>query len=285
MSYRVSPYEQDIQKIINDSSSNYDDDLKKERFKYYSSQVHKNEKKFKQIMESGQIEEFQESIIYKVGYSKEIMKKDMIDLYNSKFSKRGQPGRTYYNKIKNLIDYCPYCQNNDVKHLDHFLPKTEFPSLSVSPLNLVPLCSDCNTAKRATTGFFNPYFEDVDSEQYLFCDILFQNNDFIIKFESKHPSEWSGEKYKRVESIFTKMTEGHEILGLFNKWSRTIINESKRNLIKSAHRGQGDFEETLLDSYKDAVEEQGINYWKSALYYCLLKNLEETHEYFNSLTI
>ncbi|MGM0219380.1 HNH endonuclease [Enterococcus sp. AZ126] len=320
MNYRVVPYNQDIIEIISDSISNYESDLKKERLKYYSPQVCKSELNFKEFMENGQVEKFEEiftykiiysmdkfnpiynsnikdlqdflyfknfneNIVYKLNNSKELMKQDMIELYNSKFSKIGQPGRTHYDRIRNLIDYCPYCQENDVKHLDHFLPKTQFPSLSVSPINLVPLCSDCNTAKKATTGFFNPYFEDVDSEQYLFCDISFQNDDYIIKFKSEQPSSWSKQKYSRVESIFTKMTKGHEILVLFNKWARTTINESKRRLVRSALRGQKDFRETLLDDYKDSVEEQGINYWKSTLYQCLLNNLEDTHKYFSSIVI
>jgi 5-methylcytosine-specific restriction endonuclease McrA len=75
-----------------------------------------------------------------------VKKSDMIDVYKNKFSKKGQPGRTYYDKLMAIpkSKKCPLCGQRVVSSLDHHLPKTKYPVLSVTPVNLVPACSDCN---------------------------------------------------------------------------------------------------------------------------------------------
>ncbi|MFW0180082.1 HNH endonuclease, partial [Rothia sp. P5766] len=41
---------------------------------------------------------------------------------------------------------CSYCQVSRPNTLDHFLPKSHFPLLAISPLNLIPSCSECNSS-------------------------------------------------------------------------------------------------------------------------------------------
>lgn len=46
---------------------------------------------------------------------------------------------------------CPLCDGSlDGVEVDHFYPKSKYPSLSINPLNLVPICPICNT--RANKG-------------------------------------------------------------------------------------------------------------------------------------
>ena len=42
---------------------------------------------------------------------------------------------------------CPVCGEKGKITLDHFLPKSEYPTLCVTPDNLLPICMDCNTEK------------------------------------------------------------------------------------------------------------------------------------------
>src|SRR6266446_4463738 len=55
----------------------------------------------------------------------------------------------------------------------HHLPKSRYPDLSVSPINLVPCCMDCNTNKRAifpTSGqeeTLHPYYDNFEGEKWL----------------------------------------------------------------------------------------------------------------------
>jgi hypothetical protein len=60
----------------------------------------------------------------------------------------------------------PLCGQRDVKTLDHYLPKDDFPELAVFPGNLTPSCFGCNHAKlnyraeEADDRLFHPYFDD-----------------------------------------------------------------------------------------------------------------------------
>ena len=39
------------------------------------------------------------------------------------------------------------CHTSEVDTLDHYLPKSKYPSLSINPLNLIPICNKCNKTK------------------------------------------------------------------------------------------------------------------------------------------
>ena len=57
----------------------------------------------------------------------------------------------FYNMNSNL-NVCPACDGKppgrigrkSLSELDHFLPKSDYPFLSIHPLNLVPICMECN---------------------------------------------------------------------------------------------------------------------------------------------
>lgn len=61
------------------------------------------------------------------------------------------------------IAICPYCGLNEPDTLDHFLPKTAHPLLSITLYNLIPCCNNCNHKKKVydsslePVSFFNPY--------------------------------------------------------------------------------------------------------------------------------
>ena len=73
-------------------------------------------------------------------------KDDLVDLYNSKFVPKGRPGRETYLSIQQSapMGRCPLCSQLPVSTVDHYLPKTKYPSISVFPRNLVPACTRCN---------------------------------------------------------------------------------------------------------------------------------------------
>lgn len=60
-------------------------------------------------------------------------------------------GRKIYNAIKIAAERCPLCGIDRVETLDHMLAKSTHCELTVSPLNLVPACTACNTSSK-------PYF-------------------------------------------------------------------------------------------------------------------------------
>lgn len=64
----------------------------------------------------------------------------------------------FRNENKGVLAVCPMCdgkapihtRDRDRAEVDHFLPKSLYPFLSIHPYNLVPICSDCNGFKSNT---------------------------------------------------------------------------------------------------------------------------------------
>lgn len=89
-------------------------------------------------------------------------------------------GRVIYNKILSNTYYnlCPYCSQREVKTIDHYLPKSKFINLAITPINLLPCCSDCNKSKLDNYTLLedqmiiHPYFEDLSNEEWLGCKVV-----------------------------------------------------------------------------------------------------------------
>lgn len=89
-------------------------------------------------------------------------------------------GREIYKKIlKNtLFGICPYCSEREVKTVDHYFPKSKFISFVVTPINLLPCCTDCNKEKldyhnnQENKMLIHPYFDDLRSIEWLECKVL-----------------------------------------------------------------------------------------------------------------
>ena len=102
----------------------------------------------------------------------------MIKVYTNRMAKEGAPGRPVYNALKLAARRCPLCGHRDVSTLDHYLPKTAFPLLCVTPSNLVPACSDCNKVKSdalpatAADQTLHPYFDDADQDAWLKAEVV-----------------------------------------------------------------------------------------------------------------
>jgi 5-methylcytosine-specific restriction endonuclease McrA len=71
---------------------------------------------------------------------------NLLWLYDAQLSRKRRPGHEIYDKIMVNAPFglCVYCHHSVATTLDHFIPKTIIPSLSIDPWNLVPACSDCN---------------------------------------------------------------------------------------------------------------------------------------------
>lgn len=71
---------------------------------------------------------------------------------------------------------CPLCEVNDVKHLDHYIPREKMPEFSVHPKNLIYICHNCNEIKDVmwldNAGkriIFNAYYDKLSGKALLVC--------------------------------------------------------------------------------------------------------------------
>ncbi len=68
-------------------------------------------------------------------------------------------------------EVCPYCGHNSATTLDHFLNKSDYHSLALCRLNLVPLCPTCNTRKNDSNGkdYIHPYYTEFPDVEFFNC--------------------------------------------------------------------------------------------------------------------
>jgi hypothetical protein len=95
----------------------------------------------------------EKTALFKICPEKEIdncvTTEEMSRLYKGHFSRMKSPSRHMYDAImtSSWKGFCPLCSHRQVTTLDHYLPKSLYPIFAVTPLNLIPSCSDCNKAK------------------------------------------------------------------------------------------------------------------------------------------
>jgi hypothetical protein len=86
-------------------------------------------------------------------------------LYDNRMVHKSGTGRVHYAQLRMIADICPYCLERSTETLDHYLPKSSFPLLSITPVNLIPSCDTCNRKKlddlvlKSEDQFIHPYFE------------------------------------------------------------------------------------------------------------------------------
>ena len=118
-----------------------------------------------------------------------VTKKVLKDLYSERFSKKGNIARKYYDLLISLAPNgrCPQCGVRLATTLDHNLPKSKYPLLSVSSLNLIPSCTDCNKGKQtsfprsSTDETIHPYYDDIENFTWLSCRVV-NVKPFLIEY-------------------------------------------------------------------------------------------------------
>ncbi len=105
--------------------------------------------------------------------------KELEKVYTYRMVPKNSPGRIYYNKLRypQGSDKCPLCGQRPLSTLDHYLSKTDYPTLSVLPINLVPACKDCNYIKsnsfptKSEEETLHPYFDNIEGDKWLYATV------------------------------------------------------------------------------------------------------------------
>lgn len=205
-----------------------------------------------------------------------VTKRELTSLYTNYLVAKTKPGRDIYDSlmIRAPLCRCPFCGLNHVSTLDHFLPKTKYPSLSVTPTNLVPSCKDCNTGKSSSVALtgssqpLHPYFdrEPFHTEQWLFARVI-DNQPITVAYEVIPPSYWSPENKGRVETHFNEFQ-------LYLRYSIEAANElASQKFIFNTYIECGEYDSLLINLEERcfAHERLAINSWQTALYQALLE--------------
>lgn len=212
-------------------------------------------------------------------YDDEINKNDLMNLYTRKLLNSDYSIRKYYDKIVTSSTICPFCGKRHTTTVDHFLPKANYSNFSITPINLVPCCADCN--KEKSDGviaskeelYFHPYEEDISAFKWLDASITIENNKILVNYfvTDKHID---GITYSRMKRQFDnlKLKEYYSIEGSleFNRakefYSNLYKNKGgKLNL-------QNHFE---MEREKAKYKEHGINSIEYVLYDTLINYIDD----------
>lgn len=202
-------------------------------------------------------------------------KEDMNWLYTNKYSAEGSLGRQFYKLIRENVknQRCPYCLHSDIDELDHYLPKSVYPSLAVTTENLVPACHTCNNKKLEKKDLFpHPYFDNLDMYTFLKCEIIFLTTDkgVLVKYEIDESSV--------PPSLFTRIKNFADITGRLNVYSLHAASEfseveiSFRGLMKY---GRQCLQDHLYDVSKGKELVLGQNCWQAVFYRGLIECIDE----------
>ena len=199
---------------------------------------------------------------------------DLKKVYTQKFAKKGEPGRPYYNEILSLAPngICPLCGIQQVRNLDHYLPKAKFPLLVVTPLNLVPVCRDCNFDKltyssdKPENAPLHPYFDDISNEIWLAVTLSVNR---LVFYHVNCPPYWS--------EILKSRVENHLDPFKLHLYGCHAVQELSDNMVlwqKLYKRGGPDYLIEHISDVKESVEKNELNSWKSAMYRGMVDQFE-----------
>lgn len=208
--------------------------------------------------------------------SSNINKEILLKLYNERMLNKTNQARRYYDYIyvSTSNGKCPNCNEREIKTLDHYLPKSKYPILSVSPLNLIPCCIICNKDKlidypnSKEEELIHPYYDDIDDSKWLICEIT-QIKPFKLKFEVDVSIFISQPVLKeRLQNHFTAFSLNNlYITHALREFSniRLYITRLYQN------KGSDELKQHLFESYESRFLNDK-NSWQTAFYKCLYEN-------------
>ncbi len=196
-------------------------------------------------------------------------------LYTEKFAKG--PGRRYYDQIirQAPLGICPICGISMAETLDHYLPKSKFPTLSVTPANLIPACRDCNTRKGNNSApIVHLYLDIVPNGDWLHVKL---DEELTPVYYVSCSENWDMELIHRMESYFNVFRLGalyaahaaQEIAGKIYCW-RVLSGQGLSAL------------EDAIKLEADGLKHADRNSWKAALYRSLKENARVVEAYLSA---
>ena len=203
-----------------------------------------------------------------------LTKEHFSKLYSNQMVKKNIPRRKVYDQLKNRAPHgkCPFCGYCDVNQLDHYLPKSKYPLLTILPLNLVPSCPYCNGGKNAEIAtvpeeqILHPYYDHdiIMEEQWIFAFVV-ESEPAALRYFVQAPVHFDRLTAKRALNHFEKNELGR-------RYSTQAADQISTfsSVLESffANGGSENVKEYLLNQYQ-AEYSKYKNSWQTAMYQAL----------------
>lgn len=207
-------------------------------------------------------------------HHKDITIKDMVNLYDRKLLNKAYISRKYYDKIRLSSKVCPFCGKRQTSTVDHFLPKTIYPSFVVTPMNLVPCCKDCNINKddikftKEENMFFHPYEEDTDAFQWLIAKIEMKSGVIMFDFNVS-------DKYIDPMTFYRMYNQFHalQLKEYYDEEANIKFNRTKEfyKELKHGKNGKKQLKDHfLMEQKKNSVDKNYLNSFEYVYYSTLI---------------
>ncbi|WP_282361074.1 HNH endonuclease [Pseudomonas sp. PS01300] len=205
----------------------------------------------------------------------DITKAEMVRLYEYYMVKR-EPGRSIYNAILiSAEESCPLCGGiGHAKTLDHYLPKANYPLLTVLPYNLVPACRDCNTEKGnpiitdAAEQLIHPYYDQACfyDDTWVVAEVTHESP-CAIKFSACPPEQWLPLNKSRANRHFEFFSIARRYGIRAGEELGTLVDQ-RRGFLKT-------FSPEQFSLYLKSVAESPTlfpNHWRKVMYLALAED-------------
>jgi hypothetical protein len=191
----------------------------------------------------------------------------VIYAYTKAATKRdGREARALLNVLEaSTDDKCPLCLRTPVEELDHYLPKSPFARVALTPANLYPVCSKCN--RKMSNTFvtdqtelpLHPYFDRIGGLSWLTAELT-ETGLGTLQFRVNRLDDWDDVTFARVTNHF-------ESRGLGTLWGSSASNffVGNRKYFRGIYQlaaGADKLKQTLL-SLADSYDEEAYEPWRA----------------------
>lgn len=198
-----------------------------------------------------------------------VSRDELVKVYTGRFVPKDCDARHIYDEIILAAPQgrCPLCGVGQVTTLDHHLPKADYPVLAVTPANLVPACTWCQTEKRqgrpatAEEQTLHPYFDDFEGERWLFADVL-QTQPASFSFFVQPPASWTELDAARLQHHL----EAFKLYRLFASNAADELTNIRYSLQNLLDTGDMTAVRNHLRAEADSREQAHKNSWQTAMY-------------------
>ena len=200
---------------------------------------------------------------------------EMKDLYKSTMSAANGPARSFYDKIMDAAPHgtCPLCGQGKVRNMDHHLPQSKYPALVMTPINLVPSCRDCNSAKldkaprTINEQTIHPYFDDFTSIRWLHATVA-KSDPPVLLYETRNPGNWPqfmSDRLRRHMTVF-------KLAATFTLYAGEELSQIATEL--QTLRDKGGSSAVCQELQKRAEDREQVhrNSWQTAMYHGLAES-------------
>lgn len=231
--------------------------------------IEEAEKEFEEKITKGEIH----TIVRETMVNGNVTAAELKKVYTGQLVPKIKASRRFYDELLMAArdGRCPLCGHREATTLDHYLPKGQYPRLSVVPVNLVPSCKDCNTGKLSefpTSAFdqtLHPYYDDIENVCWLQASVN-STLPISISYSVSAPAAWDKTLTARVEAHMT----GFNINLLYASQAARRLSGMKANLQRIYDSGAGaNGVQCYLSHEADSNAAVNLNSWETALFRAL----------------